>query len=368
MKTENTMMNEHQDFNWGSKTELILIIAISILAGLIAKIPHIFSVTEDFFYMRNIGFIALPGLSVYFAWRNKFSIIKMGALVLIVALSVVYINTLNSDDTSDTLILACIHMVIINAAIVGISYVNDYKNNIEKRILFLKYIGDLLVMCALIMIAGGMLSGMTIGLFSVIGMKIEDFYFQNIAIWGISALPIIGTYIVINNPTLVGKVSPIIAKIFSPIVLFMLVVYLIAIVSTGKDPYNDREFLLIFNLLLIGVLALIFFGITGSSTTKINQFQSWVLFLLSCVTIVVCGIALSAIMFRIAEWGVTPNRLAVLGSNVLIFTHLMLVALQLYKYTTENKGLMLVEKTISIYLPVYFIWSLVVTFLFPLIW
>jgi hypothetical protein len=287
---------------------------------------------------------------------------------MIFLISIIYINTLNIDNTNDTLILACIHMVLFSGSMVGLSFINDYKNNIEKRIEFLKYIGDLLVMCALIMIAGGMLSGMTIGLFSVIGLKIEEFYFQNIAIWGASAVPIIGTYIIINNPNLVGKISPIIAKIFSPVVLFMLLIYLVAIISTGKDPYNDREFLLIFNLLLIGVLALIFFGITGDINRGISKFQSWVLFLLSCVTIIVCGIALTAILFRISEWGLTPNRLAVLGSNVLIFIHLLLVAFQMYKHTTQNSTLTLVKKTISIYLPVYLLWTLVVVFLFPLIW
>ncbi|MEX2568811.1 MAG: hypothetical protein WD431_22910, partial [Cyclobacteriaceae bacterium] len=41
--------------------------------------------------------------------------------------------------------------------------------------------------------------------------------------------------------------------------------------------------------------------------------ELWVLLLLSAVTIIVNGITLSAILFRISEWGITPNRAAVLG-------------------------------------------------------
>ncbi len=367
MKTEHTMKQEAQDFNWGSKTEITLVIILCIVAGFIAKIPHFFPISEDFFYMRNIGFIALPGLSAYFAWKNKISITKMIGIGSIIVLTIIYINTLNIENTSDTLVLACIHMVLFSGSLVAYTFVNDLKNDTEKRLTFLKYIGDVLVMSAMMMIAGGIVSGITIGLFTIIGMQIENYYFQNIAIWGVAAVPMISTYLVQNNPNLVGKVAPIIAKIFSPVVLLMLVVYLIAIISTGQDPYNDREFLMMFNVLLIGVMALLIFGIAGNTNNSISKFQSWVSFLLSAITLVICGIALSAILFRISEWGITPNRLAVLGSNVLIFTHLLLVALQLLKYNTNKNDLTMVEKSISIYLPVYFLWSVVVCFLFPLL-
>ena len=134
-------------------------------------------------------------------------------------------------------------------------------------------------MTTLILIAGAILSGITIGLFSLIGFNIEKLYVQYIVIFGLPAAPILGTYLTQTNPQLVGKVSPVIAKIFSPLVLVMLVVYLIAMVSSGKNPYNDREFLLIFNALLIGVMAIIFFSVAEISKTTKSPTEIWVLFL-----------------------------------------------------------------------------------------
>src|SRR5690606_32941994 len=136
--------------------------------------------------------------------------------------------------------------------------------NEEKRLGFLKYNGDLIVITTLIMIAGGIMSGVTIGLFSLIGFDNKEFYIENIVFFVLPAAPIIGTYLAQTNPQLVGKVSPVIAKIFSPLVLVMLVIYLIAMIYSGKNLYNDREFLLIFNALLIGVLAIIFFSVAGT--------------------------------------------------------------------------------------------------------
>jgi hypothetical protein len=177
----------------------------------------------------------------------------------------------------------------------------------------------------------------------------------------------VATHLTQTNPQLVNKVSPVIAKIFSPLVLVMLVVYLGAIIFSGKDPYNDREFLLLFNLLLIGVMALIFFSVAESSANKNATSGTWVLLLLAVVTVVVNGIALSAITFRISEGGITPNRLAVLGGNVLILIHLLIVTVMLYKTVTRKAAITEVGRSIVLYLPVYFIWTVVVVFLFPVL-
>jgi hypothetical protein len=222
-------------------------------------------------------------------------------------------------------------------------------------------------MTTLILIAGGIMTGLTIGLFSLIGFQIEKFYFEYIGIIGLAAAPIVGTYLTQTNPQLVNKVSPVIARIFSPLVLATLMIYLIAIMYSGKDPYNDREFLIIFNLLLIGVMAIIFFSVAESDKTAENKAASWVLFLLSIVTIVVNGIALSAIIFRIAEWGVTPNRLAVLGSNSLMLLNLLFITIQLFRAISKKTDIAAAGKTIATFLPVYAIWAMIVIFLFPVI-
>jgi hypothetical protein len=211
------------------------------------------------------------------------------------------------------------------------------------------------------------MTGLTIGLFSLIGFNIKRFYFENIVIFGLPTAPIAGTYLTRNNPLLVGKISPVIAKIFSPLVLVMLVIYLAAMVYSGKNPYNDREFLLVFNALLIGVMAIIFFSVAETSKTTKSLMEIWVLFLLSIVTVIVNGIALSAILFRISEWGITPNRAAVLGSNTLILVNLLLVTVQLFKVLSKKADKNRVGKVITLYLPVYCLWAAIVTFLFPFV-
>lgn len=356
-----------EELSWGTGKELVFVLIAALIAGLVAKLPAVFGIDEEFFYPRNIGFIVFPMLTAYYAWKNGLSTGKMALLVLMTFTGIVFINSLPNVRESDTLILSCIHLLIFLWGILAFAYVGRIRGNEDQRLSFLKYNGDLLVISALICIAGGIMTAITLGLFSLIGLNIEEFYFEYIVVFALPAVPILGTYLIENNPQLVGKVSPVIARIFSPLVLLMLLIYLVAMVYSGKDPYNDREFLLIFNLLLIGVMAIIFFSIAGTAESGKNKPEILVLILLSIVTIIVNGIALSAIVFRIFEWGFTPNRTAVLGANILILINLILVTAQLLKATSKKGNLNGVGDVIAKYIPVYVIWAIIVTFGFPLI-
>ena len=358
---------ENPEISWGSKNELTLVIIASLIAGVIAKIPAFFNINKEFFYQRNLGFIIFTILTAYFIWRKsqpKNKIVFAGVAFLI---ALIFINLLPANNKSDTLILSCIHLPILLWAVLGFAYVGNNLRSSKIRLDFLRYNGDLIIMTGLLGIAGAILSGITIGLFSVIGFKIEDFYFQYIGIFGVAALPIVATYITQTNPQLVNKVSPVIAKIFSPLVLIMLVVYLAAILFAGKNPYKDRNFLMVFNGLLVGVMAIILFSV--AETSKKNEYRtgSFILFGLSVVTAIVNGIALSAILFRISEWGITPNRLAILGVNILMLTNLLIVTFKLFKNASKKAVISEVENSISMFLPIYILWIIIVIFIFPLI-
>ncbi len=354
------------------RKEVLFVVVATLLAGIGAKLPEIFSLDEDFFYSRNTGFLVFPFLAAYFAWKNKLSEKKIALAVGTLALEMLFINLLpgtldGPGRPSDTLLLSCIHLLLFLWATTGFSFAGEQIGSFKKRLGYISYNGDLVVMSALLLISGGILTGLTIGLFSLIGYNIAEFYFRYIIVFGLPAVPIAGTVLTQNTPELVQKVSPIIARIFSPLVLVTLLVYLGAIVFSGKDPYNDREFLLIFNVLLIGVMALIFFSVAERAKTSAHRYEFMVLLLLSVVTILVNGIALSAIVLRISEWGFTPNRTAVLGANILVLTNLLLVTGKLVKVLTRDADPIEVGKSISSFLPIYWGWTAVVTFLFPLV-
>ena len=358
---------ESAEISWGSNKELLFVIIIALIAGIIAKLPSLLNINAELFYSRNIGLIIFPMLTTYFIWRKNPSLKKIIVAGLVFLIAAIFINLLPADNTSNTLILSCIHLPIFLWAVVGFIYVGDNIKDQHKRIDFLRYNGDLVIISGLILIAGAMLTGITIGLFSVIGLDIKEFYFNYIVIFGLAAVPILGTYITQTNPHLVDKISPVIAKIFSPLVLITVTVYLAAILFSGKGLKIDRDFLMILNLLLIGVMAIILFSVAATSKKNINPIGNLILLALSIVTVIVNGIALSAILFRISAWGITPNRIAILGVNILMLINLFMVAFQLFKTVSRKSDIRAVENSIAIFIPIYILWTIIVTFIFPLL-
>ncbi len=358
---------ESEGVQWGSKADWLFILIAAAIAGTLAKLPAFFTLQEDEFYARNIGFVVFPFLCAYFIRKSKLPITNFLFPLASLLLAGIYINLLPTQTGSDTVVLACIHLPLFLWGMLGLVFSGSDTKNLSKRLVYLQYNGETIIVGGILLLAGGLLTGITIPLFGLIGINIEDIYFQYIAVYGLSAAPLLATLITQSNPELVNKVPPIVAKIFSPLVLIMLSSYLIAIGYAGKDPYSDRDFLLLFNLLLLGVMALIFFSVVESVEEKKVGLMTWVLVSLSLITLLVNGIALSAIAFRISEWGITPNRLAVLGVNLVMLVHLVMVSRQLIQTVRGKSKLEEVGFTLVRYLPIYLLWTAIVTFLFPVL-
>jgi len=347
---------------------LVLIIACAITAFLI-EIPQWFNLTaKDAFFSRNLGLIVLFGLSFYaFISRKPIKTKPLLISIITFLISTLYINLIPFNASSDSLVLAYFHLPLLLWCIYGLIFIDFDTKDPSKRIVYLKYNGDLAILMALIIIVGGILSGVTIELFAAIDIKIEKFFSDYIIFSGLVSVPILATFIFKKFPFVTNKIAPIIANIFSPLVLITLVIYLVSILVSGKDPYNDRDFLLVFNIMLLGVMAIIMFSVSETSLQDKRKFNNLIIFVLSIVTLIINLIALSAILFRIAEFGFTPNRIAVMGSNVLIFGNLLLIMIDLYKANFKNKGVKQVEITIAKYLPIYMMWTIVMVFIIPII-
>lgn len=349
-----------------NKASFSVIIISCLLACVVIQFPKIFGLNEEVFFMKNISFLVFPFLSFYFLWLNKDSLKKQIFILICFIISILFINFLPNKN-SDTLLLSQIHLPLFIWSLVGISFIGNEFNSIKNRIHFLRLNGDIIVLGILLGIASMLLSGITIALFGLIGFNIETFFVDYIIKWILVSIPLLSVYIVQNNPKLVNKISPLIAKIFSPILLLTLLVYLIAIISSNKSPYNDREFLIIFNGLILAVMVVIAFSLSENARANKQLWEILVLFALSIVTIIINIIAVSAILFRIGSLGITPNRIAVMGGNILMLLHLIIISYNLF-LSYKNQGQMeKIEKAIVGYLPVYIVWTIFVIFIFPLI-
>ena len=358
--------------SWGSGSDLLFVAVGILIAGTLAKLPMyvdfpISGYTVGDYYTRNIGFFILPVLIAFFCWKKSLSLGQTLVVVNAVLISFAYINYLPGTEKNygDTVTLAFIHAPLFLWFVLGMTYVRLNFKAVTERLEFLRYNGDLIVLSGLILFAGLILTGITAALFATIKLDIR-FYYEYVVIHGLVGAPIVANYVISRNPNIVRKICPLIARIFSPLILVTVVAYLCSTIYTGKDPYNDREFLLVFNWLLMLVMAIVIFSIV-----ELRQSQSkWNLFfttLLAVTTIVVDGIALSGIAYRIMEWGFTPNRIVVLGENVLILTHLILIMTGLAKLIRQKGSIQSLDSAVLGYFPIYGVWTVFVVFIFPMV-
>ena len=163
--------------------------------------------------------------------------------------------------------LACIHLILFSWSILGFAFVGNRPERYDKRIDYIRFNG-LGGHDQYHPHGGALFSARHIGLFRLIDTGAEQFYLRYVVPLGLSASLSGQPYLVQVNPRLVSNISPVIAKIFTPLLLVTLVIYLVLVIVTGNDPFHDRRFLFYFNVLLVSVIALIHFSIAETPITR----------------------------------------------------------------------------------------------------
>ena len=347
--------------------DLIEVLAIALFTAILVLIPALFTgVNREFFYLRDIALIAFNGLIIYSYRLNKVAGIKKwmlyGAVLIITCL---YINLLPTG-TSDSIILAELHVPLMLWCFFGLTYVQFDHRNLTGRMNFIRFSGELIIMTGLILLAGGVLTAVTMGLFNVIGMNIMKFYTDFIAIPGGVAAPVIAFYLIRTYPGITNKIAPVIARVFTPVVLITLTVYLFSLLFSKNSILENRELLIVFNVMLLGVLTLILFSISGINRETSGKNSVMALFLLSAMAVIINSIALAAIISRVLD-GLTPNRTVVLITNILVFINLILIAVKLYRVRFKGAPSEIIEKSVAEYLTVYAVWTVIAIFIVPVV-
>ena len=119
--------------------------------------------------------------------------------------------------------------------------------------------------------------------------------------------------------------------------------------------------------MLIVVLGIVFYIISTREETKSPQVYDWISLVLIIVALIIDIVALSAIVFRLSSFGVSPNKLAALGENILVFINLFGMALLFIQFFRGKISFVLLEKWQTRLLPVYALWLGFVALIFPLI-
>lgn len=339
------------------------VIAIALAVGALVRIPALW-LTEDWYYPRLAPSLVLLALATYFWIERRDRRLLVAGLILALA-AAAYVRLLPAY--TDSVVMALIHLPIVFWAFLGLVFMGDSWRDADSRIRFVRYNGELVVLASLVALGGMVFSGLTIALFELISENIEERYFSNVGVFGAVAVPIAGTYLydaVFNRRT---GIAAVLARVFAPLFLVMAVTYLIVAFFGGQNPFVDRDFLITVNGLLLVVLGISVFSIVERSEESPVGVLDYINIALIIVTLLIDAIALSAILFRVASFGFTPNRVTVLGANLVILVHLVWMCWTYVALVRRKVGFAAMRRVVGSYLPVYGAWAAVVAFLLPLV-
>lgn len=351
-----------------SPLDIALVVLLACVAGTLAKLPQFVSgLDEEFFYSRNMASIVIGTLLFYFCFQVPRSRHATKVLSAWFVGAMLYLNLLPNEPHSQTIVLSCLHMPFFFWSLTGIAFLGSSWRRLAARMDYIRYNGELLIYTTIVLIGGVVLTGLTFALFSLIKVPVEEWYMRNIVVYGVVASPVVATLLVHKVVGDRFRIAPLLAKVFTPLFLVTVTAYLAAMAVKQRSPFTDREFLIAFNGLLLVVLGLSVFSISERKSKSTLSFVDVMNMGLVSVTLLIDIVALSAILFRLTSYGFTPNRITVLGANVLVFCHLAGILYYYVRFARGRVPFSGIEGWIARYLPVYTAWSLVVAVGLPLL-
>ncbi len=347
-------------------------IVIGLSVGAVVRIPAIW-LGEEWYYPRLAPSLVILGLAAYFWLANR----DRGGLIagLVLAAIATAFTSLLPDGCerggqchyTDSVVMALIHLPILFWAFLGFIFTGASWREPEPRIRFIRYNGELLILASLVGLGGVVFSGITIALFELVSENSADWYFENVGVVGAAAVPVAGTYlydVVFKRRT---GIASVLARVFAPLFLIMTGAYLVVAFLGGQNPFVDRSFLITFNGLLLVVLGMTVLSIAERGGQTEVAWIDYVNVALLVVTLVIDLIALSAILFRLTSYGFTPNRVVVLGANLVVMTHLAWTCRAYIGFVRAKSGAAGIRRAVAGYLPVYAAWAALVTFVMPFV-
>ncbi len=280
---------------------------------------------------------------------------------------ILYSNFLPMIDNSQNILLISLHIPIVLWTLLGVAFACNQWRTSRSWWDFIRYNGEMVIYASIVILGGMVLSFLTILLFELIEMDIADWYFKTIGPYGAAAIPLVATLIIQRIAGDRFRIAPMLSKLFTPLFLGMVTIYLAIIIVAQKSPYTDRNFLMVFNILLIVVLGLTVLSLSESLREARSLWSDYMTFALIISTLVLDLVALSAIVFRLSSYGLTPNRLAVLGANLCIMGHLVGIVYYHLRFLKQPNGGQQLITWVPRYFPVYTIWSIIVIVGFPII-
>lgn len=297
-------------------------------------------------------------------------LLAAGAYILLI-----YPSTGTRPFQEQYLTLMVFHLPLLAWAGVGAFLVAEHRDP-ENRFAFLTKSLELFVLGGLFVIAGGLFTGITVGLFAALDVEFPELVQRLFIAGGGGLIPLVAT-VLVYNPTVppaeqsfgegLSKTVTTLMRVLLPLTLLVLLVYLVFIPFNFRAPFDNRDVLIIYNAMLFGVTALLVGATPLKPADASPRMERWLrrgIIAVAASALIVSLYALSAIAYRTSLDRLTPNRLAFIGWNA-INSGLLVYVLVSQVRATADRWLSGMWRAFSAGTVAYTAWALVVILAVP---
>jgi len=176
---------------------------------------------------------------------------------------------------------------------------------------------------------------------------------------------IVSSWLVEAKQSVIENMAPVLTRLFTPLFSAVLLAFLVTMAWTGRPIDVEREVLIAFDLLLALVVGLVLYAASARDPQDPPGFFDALQLLLIVSAVLVDGLALAAISSRISEFGLTPNRVAALGENLILLANLAGSAWLYARFLRGRGSFVELERWQIAFVPVYCAWAAFVVVGFP---
>lgn len=351
-----------------ARTAAGVMVGCAVAAAVAIKLPALFGLDladDGFFYARNLSLFALPPLAAYFAWRRRAPVSVVGLLAVLFTVGAVAANAYPLADEADTAVLTALHLPIALWLVVGVAYMGGDWRSDRKRMDFIRFTGEWFIYFVLIALGGGVLVGFTAGAFEAIGLNTSTLIAEWLLPCGATAAVVVAAWLVEEKQGVIENMAPVLTRVFTPLFAATLLAFLGAAIWTNSWIDIEREPLIIFDLLLVVVLGLLLYTISARDPAARPGAFDRLQLTLVVSALIIDVLVLLAITSRITEWGLSPNKSAALGENLILLTNLAWSAWLFLGLIRGKVPFARLERWQTSYLVVYAVWAWTVVLAFP---
>ena len=379
----------------------LIIIAIGFIASLamsiysylnIAKlIDNVYSTTNfniffiDSFYFYIFYFLCF---SLIFNINSKFNLRNIAIIFLsflfvsIINLSTIFFSAIGTIENikvySQFYYIKYIFSVIIFFIIIALSYNGFQVLNSKTISEFFTFSADISIFAALITgvvsTVFGIFIAIVLYLIQDIIRSLDEKVIIKLILLSISFLSSIFPFLVyIVYKKMKTNISIYLSRILMPFSLLFIFILLLLLLMPDIRPYDNRVTFVLYNIMLAVIVLNMFFV---RADYKSSIFTKALYIVLPIVAILFDILVLTSSLYRLAEYGITPNKITLVGTNLVMLGNLVFITffniksiLNIFKNNEDIKDI----KNITIgdtknvlYIYVYAAWAFIVCFIMPL--